>query len=266
MIAHRVKTGWLHRQYRGVFSVGTPATTPHERAMAAVLACGPTGLLSDHAALALWGFARHWPAALEVTITAGDRRPSGLVVHHRRLNADERRDHYGIPVTSPARALLDCAPSLRKLTRTLRTALHSPYLTDAQLAEALARNPLHPGTKLIRFVLEGPDTDSDLEDMLGAFCHAYGLPMPVFRATVNGHRVDAYIVEAGIVIECDGWEFHRYRWSFESDRDRDADHVAAGDIPYRLTKQRLLSNPDREADRLWAIVERRTHLRRARAD
>ena len=81
-IAYRVKSGRLHREHAGVYSVGTPALTPHERAMATVLAAAPS-VLSDFAALALWGFVRHWPQTLELTITVGDRRPAGIIVHRR---------------------------------------------------------------------------------------------------------------------------------------------------------------------------------------
>src|SRR5918995_7135742 len=49
-----------------VFAVGHRPPSPHARAMAAVLACGPGAVLSHRSAGALWGLTR-WPAPIEVT-------------------------------------------------------------------------------------------------------------------------------------------------------------------------------------------------------
>jgi predicted transcriptional regulator of viral defense system len=110
-IAHRARRGRLHRIHRGVFSVGRPAQTGLERASAAVLACGPTALLSHEAALVLWGFTSPWPSTFDVTVTAGNPRPKGITVHRStQLARRDIRIQLGIRATSPARTILDCAP------------------------------------------------------------------------------------------------------------------------------------------------------------
>jgi hypothetical protein len=53
-IKHRVARGRLHRVRRGVYAVGRPDLTREGRWMAAVLACGPGGVLGDLAGAALW--------------------------------------------------------------------------------------------------------------------------------------------------------------------------------------------------------------------
>ena len=45
-ISYRVRIGRLYRVFRGVYAAGRRAVTPHERASAAVLACGPGAALS----------------------------------------------------------------------------------------------------------------------------------------------------------------------------------------------------------------------------
>jgi very-short-patch-repair endonuclease len=266
-IAHRVRTGSLHREHRGVYAVGTPASTGLERAMAAVLACGPTALLSDFAALRLWGFSNAWPEQLDVTVTSGRRRPSGIPVHrHPALTHADRRRHFGVPVTSAARTVLDCAPRLRdRLTRTINDALHTPHLTERALADVAARNLNHPGARLVGAVLDdatsGGLTRSAFEDRFRSFCARFGLPRPQFDVIVAGHLVDALFAAERVIVECDGWEFHRLRTSFESDRDRDADTLAAGFATVRLTWRRLLDTPQREAARLRQILSRASSLR-----
>ena len=74
---------------------------------------------------------------------------------------------------------------------------------------------------------------------------------------VAGHRVDALFPAEKVIIECDGWIYHRTREVFESDRDRDADTLEAGHVTVRLTKRRLRGQPDREAERLHNILSTR---------
>jgi DNA-binding transcriptional regulator YiaG len=59
------------------------------------------------------------------------------------------------------------------------------------------------------------------------------------------------------VVEVDSWEYHRDRDQFESDRDRDATRLAAEIATVRVTWERISLAPQREADRLLAILARR---------
>jgi Transcriptional regulator, AbiEi antitoxin len=261
-IDYRVRIGRLHRVYPGVYSVGRPARTHHERASAAVLAGGTGAALSHAAGNALWGFVKHWPPSLEVTVT-GDRRPAGITVHRSRaLTRQDVRRHYGIPVTSPARTLLDCAPRLHRegrLTRVVNDALLTPFLSHSGLADVRERFPTHPGAKLLAPFVDRGDgpTRSEFEDMFLQFCERFGFPRPLVNTLVSGHLVDALFVDAGLIVELDSWRFHRDRQAFESDRDRDADMVVLDLATVRITWERLTETPDREAARLRKIFARR---------
>jgi len=230
--------------------------------MAAVLACGDGAVLSHHGALVLWGFATQWPDRFDVTLPDGDRRPANVTVHRpRNLARADCKRHLGIPITSAARTLLDSGPRLgERLARTVNDALHTPWLTEAQLDEVARRYPRHPGTKLLRPILAdlpSGRTRSDFEDGFRAFCKRHGLPKPRFNLIVAGHLADAVFAAERVIVECDSWEFHRLRESFESDRDRDADTLAAGFATVRLTWRRIETAPDREAARLRTILEQR---------
>ena len=116
-----VATGKLIRVYRGVYAVGHLQSNPMNAAHAALLVGGERSALAGACGLVLWKVWRSWPSRLEI-VTAGDRRPSGLIVHHSAtlLKRDIKKQD-GLRVTSPARTLLDTATRLKpyQLTRAI---------------------------------------------------------------------------------------------------------------------------------------------------
>ena len=268
-ITYRCKRGLVFRVQSGVYAVGRPPRTPLERASAAVLACGPGAALSHSSALYLWGFYGRWELPIHVTCRQQRRRPP--IVTHRvpGLTRADIRYQHGIRVTSPARTFLDCAPDLpyKRLARLAGDARRSGHLRHGQILEMLARFPTHPGCRALRRILEGlgSPTRSEFENAFIAFCKAFGLPTPLTNVRVAGHEVDAYFPAEKLIVELDGWDFHRDRYSFEDDRDRDADALAAGAATVRITWERIIEAPRREADRLHRILAQRRQLRGAGA-
>ena len=265
-IRYRVRVGRLYPVYRGVYSVGRPAITPLERAAAAVLACGAGAALSHGSAMALWGFWRRWDQPLEVT-AARHRRPTRIVLHRSRTLAwRDVRNHLGVRATTPARTILDMAPRLddKQLKRTVSNALHSPWLTESQLEELLARQRGRPGAQRIASLIGLPGTPprAGWEDEFPVFCAAYGLPAPVMGALVCGYVVDALFVEEKVIVELDSWEFHKDAIAFQTDRERDAETLAGGFATLRITWERIQRAPGREGPRLRRILAQR---RRGRA-
>jgi very-short-patch-repair endonuclease len=261
-IAYRTKIGRLHRVYRGVYAVGHRPISAHARAMAAVLAGGPGAVLSHGSAATLWGIHRHWRAPFEVT-AAHRRGRAGLRVHRSRtLIAQDVTEHFGIPVTTPARTLLDNAPRLREeaFARAFNELRLARFLFFDDVAELLDRHPPTRAAKRLRGQVTNPrraPTRSDWERMFPRFVKRFSLPEPLVNTEVAGHEADLYFPEHKLVIELDGYDTHRTRASFESDRDRDADRLAAGLATVRMTWDRFSVTPGREADRLHAIIRRR---------
>ena len=106
-VAKRCRAGRLHRVYRGVYSVGHPVLTREGRLMAAALACGPGAVLSHRSAAEVWGLL---PAAGWVEVTAAARRRHRGVRAHRGNPTDDERDtRHRLPVTTPARTIVDLA-------------------------------------------------------------------------------------------------------------------------------------------------------------
>jgi hypothetical protein len=261
-IQHRIKTGRLHRTpFPGVYTVGTPALTPHERAYAATLACGPTAVLSHEPAMVLHAIWRRWPRRLEVTITRGDRRPKNVTVHRSRTLTQRDTDRqYGIPVTSPARTLHDMAPRLTdpQLKRAVNGALHEQTLRKGDLQELLARLP----NDRLAYFIDADESLSTAEDEFPPFCDEYDIPRPMMGFQLGSRKLDAYWPE-GLIAELDGWGSHNTRHDFEVDRERDADHLTA-DLPtIRITRRRFKREPAKIAHQIKTILANQRRHRAA---
>ena len=257
-IGYRVKVGRLFRVFRGVYSVGRRPVTAEEWASAAVLVCGAGAALSHGSAMALWGYWRHWEKPYEVTVI-GDRRTNGLRVHRSTtLRRHDMTKQLGIRVTTPARTIMDISPrqSDRAFKRTVNNALHSLWLTEDQLAEAVGRHPNLPAARRVAQLigLPGTPTRSGWEDDFPVFCERYGLPAPVMGVPLGGYIVDALFVAERVIVELDSWSFHKPKPAFETDRERDADTLAWGFVTVRVTEDRLHGRPREEADRLHVIL------------
>ncbi len=262
-IDYRIRIGRLIQVYAGVYAVGTLPVGREAHAHAAVLACGDGAVLSHGSAAALWKYAKHWPPRFEV-IATWDRRRRGIKVH--RTKTLTRRDitrQLGVPVTSPARTVFDMTPRL-KTDGALRRFVNDARLTRtfhlSDLAELLERHPRHPATKRLTQFLDpraGGPTRSEFEDAFTDFARQYGLPAPVTNTRLLGFEVDALFPEHRLIVELDGAEFHLDRYAFESDRDRDAELLAAGYVTVRITWERLKLQPAREAERLRRILRNR---------
>jgi Transcriptional regulator, AbiEi antitoxin len=255
----RIEAGEYLRVHHGVYGIAPLRDDPVSRAAAAVLACGEGAVLSHGSAATLWGFSRYWTFPLEV-IAKGERERPGITTH--RCRTLKRRDvtrQLGIPTTSPERTILDLAPRLAKkqLTRMVNDARLRGYVHLASLTDLVARNRHHPGAKLLKPFVEQPGnpTRSGFEDAFRDFCAKYGLPTPLINTMLNGYEVDAYFPDHRLIVQLDGLRYHNDPASFEEDRDRDAEQLKHGVRTIRITDERFITSPDREAARLLEILD-----------
>jgi predicted transcriptional regulator of viral defense system len=125
-IGRRVKDGRLWRVHKGVYAVGRPTLTLHGRFSAAVLSCGPGTALSHFAAGVLLGVLKERGARIDVTVPRGGqrRRRGAVIIHRAALPERDVTVRHGIPVTTPARTLVDLADVVphRQLERALDEA------------------------------------------------------------------------------------------------------------------------------------------------
>jgi len=238
-IASWVQRGRLIRVHRGVYAVGHLPPSPHARAMAALLACGPTAVLSHRSAARLWGLIRY-DGPIEVT-AANTRRRRGVIVHRHRLTETDVTRHWDLPVTTPARTLTD-------LTGALPAAALTRAVNDARLHNLLNVDDLPPR---LRNGQTARPTRSAFEDAFLEFVRRHRLPTPEVNTVVAGYEVDMLWPPQRLIAELDG---HQHDWQFETDREKDADLLAAGHRVVRVTWDRLNDQPVKEAARFRALL------------
>lgn len=249
-IRHRLADDRLHPVHRSTYAVGRPELERLGCWMAAVLACGPTAVLSHGTAAALWGIRRERPGAVEVSVTSTAlRRVKGVVIHRRRsLREVDISDHHGIPVTSPVCTLIDLAAEIgRGATEAAVNEADRLDLVDPEtLRAALDDTPPRPGVGVLRDLLDRQTftfTRSALERRFRRLAREAGLPNPKTCVVVNGFEVDFYWPELPLIVETDGLRYHRTPTQQKKDLLRDQAHTLAGIPRLRFSHAQVRDEP-----------------------
>jgi very-short-patch-repair endonuclease len=236
-IGRAVRAGRLHVVFRGVYLVGHAVPPPFALELAALLACGPTAALSHRTAGALHHILPSWTGPVEVTVPDRRCRPRPrLRPHLAPLPSQDVTITLGLRLTTPARTLKD-------------------------LAAVLDPQPLERATNEAEVLdLIAPPEDkrgvprSEAERKLQCLLRRAGLPPTATNVQVLGHEVDALYAQHDLILEVDGYAFHRTRRAFEQDRRRDAELVAAGYRVMRVTWRQLTHQPEALTARLGAAL------------
>lgn len=245
-IVRRLASQQIHTLHRDVYGLGRPSRDRFTLAMAAVLRFKGDALLSDGFAAAVWGFTDEEPDLVEVTLVGRSCHPLPGVRVHRvaTLDRDDTAWRRDLPVTSPARTLVDLAGALDviELESALAICRARKLATDREILAAIERAPHKAGVGTLRRLLESgglSETRSRYERRLLKLIRDAGLPRPVVNVKVEGHMVDLFWPEQRLVVEFDGFKFHGDRRAFETDRLRDQRLVAAGYRVIRITARQL---------------------------
>jgi hypothetical protein len=234
--------------------------------MAAVLACGPSAVLSHRDAAALWAIRQCRRTKVDVTAARSARPRPGIDVHRvRRLHPDDVTVHDGLPVTTVARTLLDLAEVVRprEIERAFDEAERLRLLDLVALEAVCGRAHGRHGLKVLRPLLDDRrpslvDTRSPLERRFLPFCHEHGVPLPAVNVAIGEFTVDALWSKQRLIVELDSYEFHgKTRAAFERDRARDAALLLAGYRVVRVTWRRLERKPEQVAGELRALLHAR---------
>jgi very-short-patch-repair endonuclease len=241
----------LHRLHPSVYAVGHERLTAKGRWMAAVLACGPNAMLSHREAAALHDLRQIGSGPINVT-SVRRHALAGVRSHRARtLDPADGTTVDAIPVTSLARTYLDLAELLShtRLIDALEAGQRQDKLDIAAINATIDRNPGRHGIPALReAIAELADTppllQSDLERAFRALVRAHGLPMPQFNVYVEGELADVVFPDHRLVVEVDGWLYHRGRRAFNDDRRRDRKRVRAGWRVIRFSDDQVQYEPE----------------------
>jgi very-short-patch-repair endonuclease len=194
----------------------------------------------------------------------GGRPTEGLVFHSATaLDPRDTRQRYGLPVTAPARTVLDLAPSLtsRGLEEVFDEALHARLMRRTEVVAMLDRYPRRPGSpRLAALAHEDRKTAwtrSDTEKRMKALLRRARLPFPEVNADFGPYQLDFFWREAGLVVETDGYKFHSTRRALETDHQKDLFLQARGLIVVRFSWRQVRDEPEMVLAQIASLLAQR---------
>ena len=249
-VHRRIQAGRLLPLHRGVYGVGHRRTGSRTARWAAVLRYAPDAVLSHATAADEFGFRPSSSPLVHLTVAGARNATRGVRLHRTRdLPSDEVTALHGMPITTPARTLLDLAAHLsdEALALALDRADQLRVLDFAQLHQLLQRHAKRPGSPSLRAQLTRyrahTDARSELERLLSHLCDRHGIPRPQANVTVEGRTRDFFWPDHGLVVEADSYAWHRSPDALDTDRERDVELTLAGLRGLRFTHEQITGRP-----------------------
>jgi hypothetical protein len=206
-----------------------------------------------------WHLLRWEDRRIDVTVCGGPRTIPGVAVHRAAaLDVRDRRRHDSVPVTSPARTIVDLAAvaTPKALRRATREAQGRYLASVPEILAVVGRSGRKRGVRALREILStGPaPTRSELEDVVLDLLLKTGLPHPDVNQPLwlDGRRVvpDFRWPETKLVVEADGAAWHDNKLAREDDAERQALLEQHGHHVLRVTWDQAVQKPAQTARRV----------------
>jgi putative AbiEi antitoxin of type IV toxin-antitoxin system/uncharacterized protein DUF559 len=258
MLQYRVQNGLFEQVGRHVYRVCGSESTWHQRLLAACLVGGDKCLASHRSAAELHGFDAVRRGIIEVTVPRGTRvRNLDAIVHESLDLAADDYMHVGpIPVTSPARTLIDLGAVSRwerveeAFDGVERDNLTEPYSVKRRHAQVRrqGRNGVGPMAVVLRKRLRVPPKYV-IERRFVRLLENAGLPIPELQYEVklsNGREVyiDAAHTAPKLAWELDGHGAHATRKQRAADNRRASALSDLGWTVRRFTYEQVMDEGD----------------------
>lgn len=250
MIHTRLVTGRWVQVARGLYRVNGSPVSWHQRALGACLLAGEGAVASHRSAAVIWGLSGFRQGPLEITVPLGRSARNALAVVHRSIDLPraDRTMHDRIPVTRPARTVLDLAgrvsPAL--LEEGVDDVLCRRLVTLDDLRRRLDQSGKRHGLTSLHTILEAWRTDgmpANVAEMRIArllLDAGYTGFVPQYEIVHEGEfvaRVDLGDPSPRVAVELDSFRWHAGRGPFRSDRVRGNRIAAAGWTVLRATPE-----------------------------
>ena len=238
-IAARVRSGEWARGPFGVLRATDHPVTPRSRIRAAMLSLGDTATLVGRSAAFWWHLTDSVPTEIEIAMPHGTRaRPRpGVRLVHRGVPPEDRVVVDGLAVTKKPVTVLAAVAALGLLlgARLMDQALQAG-VSLAALREVHLRSAGRHGAVLASqlLVLAGGGARSEAERTAHAQLRAAGIGGWCANHEVRLHGygqavLDLAFTEHRVLVEIDGWAYHRGLRAFLRDtRRQNALVLAAG--------------------------------------
>ncbi|MDL5154635.1 DUF559 domain-containing protein [Actinomycetospora termitidis] len=229
--------------------------TPHALVRAAVLSLGDDAVLVGDSAAWWYGLLEQRPRRVAVAVgrTARRRARPGVDLVLRDVPARDRTRHRRLAVTTLAPTVLDAAVTLGLIegAKLLDTALQRRKVTVEGLRAARTRRSGRPGAQLLAQLLtlaEGGAV-SEAERRTHAQLRAAAIVgwvanLPVDLPGFGRAVLDVAFPELKVLVEVDGWAYHRDLKAFLRDAARQNALAAAGWIVVRTNWHEVTGTPE----------------------
>lgn len=264
-IQGRIESGRLTEVHKGVYMIGA-VPSEHTFSQAALLAMKGEGTLSHFTAAHLWRL-RSLPHLAHPWVTVPRRRyASRPSIHVIRADLDrlDLRFCHGMRVTSPPRAVLDCATLIDddyEYEALVAEARYRGRASEKELAMQLDRDPGKRGAARLRRVLDlpgGPQrTRSGGERAFLRLLRDEQLGDYTVNSKVFGPELDFVWEGLRFVVEVDGWDGHSGKIAFERDRLKVAELQARDIQVMPVTSRQIRDDRSGVVRRLAASLRRR---------
>ncbi|GAA4793840.1 type IV toxin-antitoxin system AbiEi family antitoxin domain-containing protein [Actinomycetospora chlora] len=251
-----------------VYQVAEHEATPRSRAVGALLSLGPEATLVGTSAAWWWRLWDTAPARPQVAVPP-DRRPrprDEVDVARRRIEPDDRTRVDGLSVTTRSLSVLDAAADLgvddgaRLADRALlREAVTLERLRTAHRRYS-GRRGAPVGAELIALAEGGARSWAERElhrrlraASLGGWTANTEVVLPGYGRAVG----DVVFAAEKVIVEVDGWAYHRDLRAFLRDGPRQSALAAAGWVVLRTHWYELRERPDAFLARLVATLRAR---------
>lgn len=257
-VQRRLSAGTWVREAAGTFRTVDHPRTSRVRVRIAVASVGKSAVLIGSSAAWWHGITSAFPSKITIATQVKGRHAgasAGVLVTHRRLHEADVVVVDGLRVASAATALLDIAADGD--TSTVDNALLTRRVTITELDDALSRYPRRRGAPEARRLFDAlrSGARSEAERTATALFDAHGITGWTANTEVLGYLLDFVFREARLVVEIDGFAFHRDAKAFQRDRTKRNALLADGWRVLNFTWDDITRRPDATAHQILDALE-----------
>jgi very-short-patch-repair endonuclease len=268
-VRRRVATKqWIRIAYR-VYQDASHEPSPRATIRAALLSVGGDAVLVGRAAAWWWGLIESRPAPIEIAVEREHRRRRrpGVLLVRRTVPEVDRTVHRGLRVTTLVPTVLDAAAErgFEDGARLMDTALQRRKVTLEALRRAQVRRSGRRGAPATWRLLElaAGGAVSEAERLAHTHMRTAGIAgwlanVPMDVLGFGRAVVDVAFPAQKVILEIDGWAFHRDVRAFVVDGPRQTALAAEGWVVVRTHWYELTQNPEVFVATLRRVLARRT--------